>query len=218
MIEPPGRGLYVTLRDRMADYFVHESAVVDEPCSIGEGTKIWHFSHIMRGSTVGRNCILGQNVYVDADVIVGDGCKLQNNVSVYKGVTIEDGVFCGPSMVFTNVINPRAFIERKEEFKPTLVQRGASLGANCTIVCGVTIGAYALIGAGSVVTRDVVPHGVVYGVPAQRRGWACKCGVLLPAITGDSAVACSDCGSRYAMQSGTLTLESDSSGAGQRTR
>ena len=115
----------------MTDYFVHESAVVDEPSSIGEGTKVWHFCHVMSGASIGRNCNLGQNVYVDADVTIGDGCKLQNNVSVYKGVVLEDGVFCGPSMVFTNVINPRAFIERKDEFKPTVVQRGASLGANC---------------------------------------------------------------------------------------
>ena len=204
----------------MTDYFVHESAVVDVASSIGEGTKVWHFCHVMSGASIGRNCNLGQNVYVDADVTIGDGCKLQNNVSVYKGVVLEDGVFCGPSMVFTNVINPRAFIERKDEFKPTVVQRGASLGANCTIVCGVTIGAYALIGAGSVVTSDVPSHGVVYGVPGRRRGWVCKCGVMLPKETGDCALTCEGgsgsrgCGSRYRLQSEVLTLETDLSGSG----
>ena len=204
----------------MTDYFVHESAVVDEPSSIGEGTKVWHFCHVMSGASIGRKCNLGQNVYVDADVTIGDGCKLQNNVSIYKGVVLEDGVFCGPSMVFTNVINPRAFIERKDEFKPTVVQRGASLGANCTIVCGVTIGAYALIGAGSVVTSDVPSHGVVYGVPGRRRGWVCKCGVMLPKETGDGALTCEaesgsrGCGSRYRLQSEVLTLETDLSGSG----
>ena len=185
----------------MTDYFVHESAVVDEPSSIGEGTKVWHFCHVMSGASIGRNCNLGQNVYVDADVTIGDGCKLQNNVSVYKGVILEDGVFCGPSMVFTNVINPRAFIERKSEFKTTLVKKGATLGANATVVCGVTVGAYALIGAGSVVTKDVPAHAVIYGVPARQRGWVCRCGVTLPADT----LICPACNSAYHLdESGRL--------------
>ena len=196
------------------------TACIDEPVEIGDDTHIWHFSHVMAGARIGTGCNIGQNVYIDRDVQIGNGCKLQNNVSIYKGVTLEDGVFCGPSMVFTNVVNPRAFIERKDEFKPTIVQRGASLGANCTIVCGVTIGAYALIGAGSVVTSNVPSHGVVYGVPGRRRGWVCKCGVMLPKETGDCALTCEGgpgsrgCGSRYRLQSEVLTLETDLTGSG----
>jgi UDP-2-acetamido-3-amino-2,3-dideoxy-glucuronate N-acetyltransferase len=174
-------------------YFVHPTACIDEPCEIGAGTRIWHFSHIMKGARIGKDCILGQNVYIDQDVAVGDGCKIQNNVSVYKGIILEDGVFCGPSMVFTNVINPRAFIERKSEFKTTLVQKGATLGANATIICGVTVGAYALIGAGSVVTKDVPAHAMIYGVPARQGGWVCRCGVSLPVET----LLCPECGSLY---------------------
>ena len=177
------------------DYFFHETAVVDPPCEIGTGTKIWHFSHIMSGARIGENCNIGQNVYIDQGVVIGRGCKIQNNVSIYKGITLEDEVFCGPSMVFTNVINPRAFIERKHEFKTTLVQRGSTLGANCTIVCGVTIGAYALIGAGSVVTRNVPPYALMYGVPAYQQGWVCRCGVVLPE-TGDT-ITCPECNSTY---------------------
>ncbi len=187
----------------MSDYFVHETAVVDEPCQIGAGTRIWHFSHIMAGSRIGQRCILGQNVYVDRDVEIGDGCKLQNNVSVYKGVVLEEGVFCGPSMVFTNVINPRALIERKDEFRQTLVQTGVSLGANCTIVCGVTIGAYALVGAGSVVTRDVPAYGVVYGVPGRLQGWVCECGVVMP--RDNEQLTCQACGKRYRLEADELT-------------
>ncbi len=159
--------------------FVHETAIVDEGAVIGPGTWIWHFSHVLRGSVIGERCVLGQNVVVGPDVQVGNNCKIQNNVSVYKGVTLEDDVFCGPSMVFTNVINPRAFIERKQEFKPTRVGRGATIGANATVVCGVTIGEYALVGAGAVVTRDVAPYALMVGVPARRRGWACWCGNVL---------------------------------------
>ena len=190
---------------RETEYFAHETAVVDQPCEIGAGTKIWHFAHVMAGARIGAGCNLGQNVYVDRDVTIGAGCKVQNHVSVYKGVTLEDDVFCGPSMVFTNVVNPRAFIERKHEFRPTLVKRGATLGANATIVCGVTIGEYALVGAGSVVTRDVPAHALIYGVPTQHHGWVCRCGVTLPAAEADAELVCPACGDRYRLNGGVLS-------------
>lgn len=151
-------------------YFKHESSYVDEGAEIGEGTKIWHFCHVMSGAKIGKNCSLGQNVNVGGKAIIGDGVKIQNNVSVYDNVVLEDDVFCGPSCVFTNVINPRAFVERKHEYKQTVIKRGASIGANATIVCGVTVGEYALIGAGSVVTKDVPSYALVYGSPARVRG------------------------------------------------
>jgi UDP-2-acetamido-3-amino-2,3-dideoxy-glucuronate N-acetyltransferase len=151
-------------------YFVHESSYVDEGAEIGEGTKIWHFCHIMSGEKIGKKCSIGQNVNVGSRAIIGNGVKIQNNVSVYDDVIIEDDVFCGPSCVFTNVINPRAFVERKHEYKKTVVKKGASIGANATIVCGITIGEYALIGAGSVVTRDVPAYALVYGNPSRVKG------------------------------------------------
>jgi len=151
-------------------YFVHESSYVDEGAEIGEGTKVWHFCHIMSGAKIGKKCSIGQNVNVGSRAIIGNGVKIQNNVSVYDDVIIEDDVFCGPSCVFTNVINPRAFVERKHEYKKTVVKKGATIGANATIVCGVTIGEYALIGAGSVVTRDIPAYALVYGNPARVRG------------------------------------------------
>ena len=151
-------------------YFKHESSYVDEGAEIGEGTKIWHFCHVMSGAKIGKNCSLGQNVNVGGKAIIGDGVKIQNNVSVYDNVVIENDVFCGPSCVFTNVINPRAFVERKHEYKQTVIKKGASIGANATVVCGVTIGEYALIGAGSVVTKDVPAYALVYGSPARVRG------------------------------------------------
>ncbi len=160
-------------------YFVHESAFVDEGVEIGEGVSIWHVSHILKGSRIGKNCRIGQNVVVGPNVHVGEGVKIQNNVSVYEGVTLEDFVFCGPSMVFTNVINPRSEIPRKDEFKATLVKKGASLGANCTILCGLTIGRYAFVGAGAVVTKDVPDHALVVGNPARINGWVCACGLKL---------------------------------------
>lgn len=172
--------------------FIHESAYVDSPVTIGTGTKIWHFCHILGRVTLGRDCSLGQNVMVGPEVRVGDRCKIQNNVSLYKGVDLEDGVFCGPSAVFTNVDNPRAEVERKSEFRKTLVKRGATIGANATIVCGHTLGAYCFIGAGAVVTSDVPDHALMVGVPARRIGWMSEAGARL----GDDLVCPID-GSRY---------------------
>jgi UDP-2-acetamido-3-amino-2,3-dideoxy-glucuronate N-acetyltransferase len=179
------------------DYFAHETSCIDQPCEIGADTRIWHFSHVMSGARIGANCILGQNVFVDRDVTIGDDCKIQNNVSLYSGVVLEDGVFCGPSVVFTNVINPRARIERKHEFKSTVVHQEASLGANATIVCGVSIGRCAFVGAGAVVTREVAPYAVVYGVPARQAGWVCRCGVLLRGDEGSRRLSCLSCGDSY---------------------
>ena len=186
-------------------FFAHESSCIDQPCEIGAGTRIWHFSHVMSGARIGPNCILGQNVFVDRQVVVGRDCKVQNNVSLYSGVVLGDGVFCGPSVVFTNVINPRARIERKHEFKATHVGEGASLGANATIVCGVTIGAYAFVGAGAVVTRDIVAYAVVYGVPARRQGWVCECGVLLPDDETAPKLNCRTCAKEYRLDADGLT-------------
>jgi len=176
------------------DYFVHESAYVDEGAKIGKGTKVWHFCHVMPGAVIGERSSLGQNVVVMAGTKIGDNVKIQNNVSIYEGVELEDDVFCGPSMVFTNVTNPRSHVSRKNEYKRTLVKRGSSIGANATIVCGVTLGEYSFIGAGAVVTCDVPPFAMMVGVPARRRGWMCQCGERLP----DSGVGtCAACGTRY---------------------
>lgn len=173
-------------------WFVHPTSIVDDGAQIGAGTKIWHFSHILYGSIIGGNCSIGQNVVIGPDVTIGEGCKIQNNVSVYKGVTLEDYVFCGPSVVFTNVINPRAEIPRMNEIKPTLVKKGATLGANCTIICGQTIGSYAFIAAGAVVTRDVPDYALMTGCPARRSGWVCRCGIRLT-----KKLKCSRCESEY---------------------
>lgn len=178
----------------MAAFFVHESSLVDDGVEIGDGSRIWHFCHLLSGTRLGRNCVLGQNVMVGPRVEVGDGCKIQNNVALYEGVTLEDEVFCGPSCVFTNVLTPRAFVERKDEFRPTLVKRGASIGANATIICGVTIGAYAMIGAGAVVTHDVPPHALVLGTPARPVGWVSRTGERL----GDDLI-CPRTGERFAV-------------------
>ena len=172
---------------------VHETAVVDAGAVLGEDTRVWHFCHISEGARIGARCVLGQNVFIGPGVQVGDGVKIQNNVSVYAGVTIEDAVFLGPSCVFTNVLTPRAHVERKDEFGRTRVSRGATVGANATIVCGHDIGQYALVGAGSVVTRDVSAHALVVGNPARRVGWACRCGEVL---RGDGG-RCERCGDRY---------------------
>ncbi|GLI52406.1 Gfo/Idh/MocA family oxidoreductase [Thermodesulfovibrio yellowstonii] len=189
---------------RDKNYYAHETAVIDEGVEIGEGTKIWHFSHILKGSKIGKKCIIGQNVMIGPDVTIGNRCKIQNNVSIYKGVTLEDEVFCGPSCVFTNVYNPRAFIERKNEFLPTIVKKGATIGANATIVCGVTIGKYAMIGAGAVVKKDVPDHAIVAGVPAKQIGWACKCGVTLK--FNNQRATCNYCGNEYILKEGKIEL------------
>lgn len=160
----------------MQNFFCHFSSFVDDGCEIGDGTKIWHFSHVQSGAKIGKNCSIGQNVNIGPGVIIGDNVKIQNNVSVYEGVVLEDDTFIGPSAVFTNVINPRSFVSRKHEYKQTIVKRGASLGANCTIVCGSTIGEYSFVAAGAVVTRDVPPYALVSGVPAKFRRFVCKCG------------------------------------------
>ena len=163
-------------------YTAHETAVIDDGAEIGNGTKIWHFSHVMPGAVIGESCSLGQNVYIGGGVRIGRNVKIQNNVSVYDGVELEDDVFCGPSMVFTNVINPRSKIVRKNEYKQTRVKKGATIGANATIVCGVTIGTYAFIGAGAVITKDVPAHALMTGVPAKQDGWICDCGVRLSPV------------------------------------
>lgn len=177
---------------------VHPSAIVDEGASIGEGTRVWHFSHVCAGACIGADCSLGQNVFVGNDVVIGNNVRVQNNVSIYDAVTLEDDVFCGPSMVFTNVINPRAHVSRKDEYRRTVVRRGASIGANATIVCGNEVGPFAFIGAGAVVTRSVPAHALMVGNPARRIGWMCECGTRLP---NGGEVACDRCGLTYVTSS-----------------
>jgi UDP-2-acetamido-3-amino-2,3-dideoxy-glucuronate N-acetyltransferase len=190
---------------------VHPSAIVDEGAQIGEGSRVWHFVHICAGARIGKGVSLGQNVFVGNKVVIGDQCKIQNNVSVYDNVTLEEGVFCGPSMVFTNVYNPRAFIERKDEYRETLVKRGATLGANCTIVCGVTIGEHAFIGAGAVVNRDVPDFALLAGVPAKQVGWMSAFGERLELpLAGDGSCICSHTGDRYTLAEGKLKRASAS--------
>jgi len=191
----------------MYNIYVHETSIVDEGTEIGAGTKIWHFSHILKGSNIGEKCIIGQNVVIGPDVSVGDKCKIQNNVSLYKGVTLEDEVFCGPSCVFTNVYNPRSFIERKKEFRNTLVKKGATIGANATVVCGVTIGRYAVIGAGAVVKADVPDYAIVAGVPSKKIGWACKCATTLR-FHGKNAV-CDYCGNQYEIENEQIIIRKE---------
>ena len=178
-------------------FWAHATALVDPPATIGDGTKVWHFAHVMAGARVGGGCSLGQNVFVGAKGVIGDRCKIQNNVSIYDEVILGDDVFVGPSAVFTNVINPRAFVVRKDEYKRTLVERGASIGANATVVCGTTLGAYCFVAAGAVVARDVAPYALVAGVPARRIGWVCQCGVSLPRERKPRALTCAACGARY---------------------
>ena len=201
------------------DYFVHESSYVDEPCEIGEGTKIWHFSHVMAGSKIGARCNIGQNVVISPQVTVGNNVKIQNNVSLYTGVVLEDDVFCGPSLVFTNVINPRSHISRKNEYRTTLVRKGASIGANATIVCGTTIGRFAFVGAGAVVTKDVPDYALVLGNPARQTGWMCWCGTKLPSTPKkefERFVRCASCSREYELAGGIARARSEESALDQK--
>ena len=188
----------------MADYYAHESSYIDPGAQVGDGTKIWHFSHVMPGAVIGSGCTLGQNVVVMPGTKIGDNVKIQNNVSIYEGVILEEDTICGPSCVFTNVINPRSEISRKDKFQRTWVKRGSTIGANATIVCGVTLGEYSFIGAGAVVTSDVPAFGLVLGVPARRVGWMCRCGERLPMVREETA--CSACGTGYQERDGGLYL------------
>jgi len=190
-------GNVVRLSREKDNFFVHGTSIVEEGCQIGEGTRVWQFSHIMPDVTIGKGCVVGQNVFIGKGVKIGNNVKIENNVSVFEGVNLEDDVFCGPSCVFTNVINPRSAISRKHEFRPTLVKSGATIGANATVVCGHTIGSYAFIGAGAVVTGDVPDYGMSYGNPARLRGWMCECGAKLD-FTENNRTQCSECGKRYA--------------------
>jgi UDP-2-acetamido-3-amino-2,3-dideoxy-glucuronate N-acetyltransferase len=183
--------------------FIHPTATIDEGAQIGPGTKVWHFSHLMSTCKVGENCIIGQNVYIDSNTVIGNGVKIQNNVSVYNGVIIEDDVFLGPSMVFTNVINPRSFIERKQEFKRTVVRKGATIGANATIICGIEIGAYAMIGAGAVVTKMVLPYALMTGNPARQTGWVSEAGLTLN-FNADGIATCLHSNRVYKLKNGIL--------------
>ena len=185
-------------------YFVHPSSYIDQPCEIGEGTRIWHFCHVMPNAKIGRNCSLGQNVMVASQVVIGDNVKIQNNVSLYTGVRIEEDVFLGPSCVFTNVINPRSQINRKSEYQQTIVKRGATIGANATIVCGATIGRYAFIGAGAVVRGDVLDYALMLGVPAKRKGWMSRHGHSLPAPDSQGVMRCPESGWSYKEEAGIL--------------
>ena len=193
----------LTLEHDDLPYYVHPTSTVDEPCTIGRGTRIWHYSHIMPGAHIGEDCTLGQNVLVASDVMIGNRVKIQNNVSVYTGVTLEDEVFCGPSMVFTNVINPRSAIPRRDAFRQTIVRQGATLGANATVICGITIGIHAFVGAGAVVTKDVPDYALILGNPGRLHGWMCECGVRLHFTAGEAT--CQDCQRSYCLRDGRVT-------------
>ena len=185
---------------------IHPSAIVDEGAQIGEGSRVWHFVHVCGGAKIGKNVSMGQGVFVGNKVTIGDNCKIQNNVSVYDNVHLEEGVFCGPSMVFTNVYNPRSLIERKDEYRDTLVKKGATLGANCTLVCGVTVGKYAFIGAGAVINKDVPAYALMVGVPAKQIGWMSEFGEQLDLpLTGEAETKCQHTGNRYVLQGNTVT-------------
>ncbi len=189
----------------MPDFFVHESAYVDDGATIGKRTKVWHFCHVMPNAEIGERCTLGQNVVVMSNTKIGNNVKIQNNVSIYEGVILEDDVFCGPSCVFTNVNTPRSHVSRREEYQTTLVRRGTSIGANATVVCGVTLGAYSFVGAGAVVTSDVPAHALMVGVPARRVGWMCQCGERLQ--TSELGGACERCGTAYHQEGGQLLAD-----------
>jgi len=192
----------------MASFFVHPTSIIEEGAGIGTGTKIWHFCHIMPGATIGENCTIGQNVFIASGVIIGNNVKIQNNVSVYTGVILEDNVFVGPSAVFTNVINPRSHIVRKHEYKTTFVRHGATIGANATIICGVTLGRFCFIGAGAVVTNDVPEYSLYFGNPAKCRGWVCECGTRLAfsQTAGGEVAVCAECGKQYRKEDETIFL------------
>ena len=198
-------------REEAPAYFRHDTAIVEKNAAVGAGTKIWHFSHVLPGSVVGENCNIGQNVVISSQCTVGNNVKIQNNVSLYTGVVLEDDVFCGPSMVFTNVVNPRSHVSRKHEYRQTLVRRGATIGANATVVCGITLGRYSFIGAGSVVTRDVPDYAMVYGNPARIRGWMCNCGAKLanlsPSAESTESAECPACRRRYRKAGLTVSEE-----------
>ncbi len=186
-------------------YFAHPSAIIDEGARIGDGSRVWHFVHVCAGARIGKGVSLGQNVFVGNRVVIGDHCKIQNNVSVYDNVALEEGVFCGPSMVFTNVYNPRSLVDRKDEYRDTVVRKGATLGANCTIICGVTIGTFAFVGAGAVVTRDVPAYALVVGTPARQIGWMSEFGERLDLpVDGDGEAVCAHTAARYVLRAGIL--------------
>ena len=190
----------------MAETFIHPSAIVDPGAEIGAGSRVWHFVHVCGGARIGKGVSLGQNVFVANKVVIGDRCKIQNNVSVYDNVTLEEGVFCGPSMVFTNVYNPRSLVERKDEYRDTVVRRGATLGANCTVVCGITIGEHAFIGAGAVVNKDVKSYALMLGVPARHAGWMSEHGERIPLpLQGEGSYVCPHTGVRYELRGSDLT-------------
>jgi UDP-2-acetamido-3-amino-2,3-dideoxy-glucuronate N-acetyltransferase len=193
----------------MANFIIHPTAIVDEGAQIGEGSRIWHWVHVCGGASIGKGVSLGQNVFVGNKVIIGDHCKIQNNVSVYDNVILEEGVFCGPSMVFTNVYNPRSLIERKNEYRNTIVKRGATLGANCTVVCGINIGAYAFVGAGAVVNKDVKPYALMVGVPAKQIGWMSEYGEQIPLpLSGEGVYTCPHTGQIYTLDNDNLDSSS----------
>jgi len=204
-LEQNGKVIKLISKKREKKYFIHPTSIIDKPCEIGEGTKIWHFCHIMGETKIGKNCVIGQNVFIGKKVSIGNNVKVQNNVSIYEGIILEDNVFCGPSMVFTNVLNPRSHISRKHEFKQTIVKKGATIGANATIICGHTIGEYAFIGAGAVVTKDVPPYALVVGNPARIVGWMCECGIKLQ-FASDTAI-CPACGKKYKKENGLIKEE-----------
>lgn len=188
---------------------IHDTAIIDEGARIGSGSRVWHWAHVCAGALIGKGVSLGQNVFVGNKVTIGDKCKVQNNVSVYDNVTLEEGVFCGPSMVFTNVYNPRSLIERKDEYKETLIRKGTTLGANCTIICGITIGEYAFIGAGSVINKDVNPYALMVGVPAKQIGWMSEYGEKLDLpLQGDASTTCVNTGAKYHLINGQVTRAS----------